>query len=224
MAVDVGGRGSTQGLRPAQKPISIPTPRPKAVQTRRRIVPTQGRSSSYSRSTPSKKTGTPAKVKAPTKPSKPNPSVKKPAPVKKPVIPGIDQYLGTDAAYQQAVSGSKRSLSDFLSDIGRRRGEAGTQYGQTRASMERDRKQQLEDLRDEFASRGLINSGLYGQEQGDFQNRFTEQMSALDQQQAALLADLLTQETNFRRESDLATQQAKQEALLRRAQKFNIGA
>lgn len=140
-----------------------------------------------------------------------------------PGAPTINSYLGTDSTYQQAVSGGKRSLNDFLSELTRRRGEATTQFGQTTASMEHDRVQQLEDLKNEFASRGLIQSGLYGSEQGKFQQKFTEQQTALQQQQAALLADLMSQETNYRRENDLSTQQAKQEALLRRAQKFNIG-
>lgn len=138
--------------------------------------------------------------------------------------PSINSYLGTDSAYQTAVSGGKRSLNDFLSELGRRRGEAGTQFNQTTASMEKDRVQQLDDLRNEFASRGLINSGLYGEEQGNFQEKFTEQRNALEQQQAALLADLLSQEKNYRRENDLATQAAKQEALQRRAAKYKIGA
>lgn len=147
------------------------------------------------------------------------------APVKKPPVPpSLADYLGTDSTYQQVVSGGKRSLNDFLSDLTRRKGEAGTQFDQTSASMEHDRTQQLEDLKNEFASRGLINSGLYGQEQGNFQQKFTEQQTALQQQQSALLADLLGQETNYRRENDLSLENAKQEALLRRAQKYNIGA
>lgn len=141
-----------------------------------------------------------------------------------PQVPSIDSYLGTDSIYQDAVSGGKRTLTDFLSDISRRKGEAGTQFNQTKANMERDRTQQLEDLRNEFASRGLIQSGLFGEEQGKFQSQFTEQQTALEQQQAGLLADLLSQETNYRREQDLALQAAKQEALQRRAAKYKIGA
>lgn len=137
--------------------------------------------------------------------------------------PSLASYLGTDSTYQSAISGGKRSLADFLSEIGRKRGEANTQFNQTTASMERDRTQQLEDLRNEFASRGLINSGLYGQEQGTFQQKFTEQQTALQQQQAGLLADLLSQQKNYQRENDLATEAAKQEALARRAAKYNIG-
>jgi len=135
----------------------------------------------------------------------------------------ISQYLGGDSIYQNSLRGGKRSLADFLSDIGRRRGEATTQFGQTTASMERDRTQQLADLQNEFASRGLINSGLYGDEQGKFQAKFTEQQTALQQQQAALLADLLSQSKNFGRENDLALEQAKQEALQRRAAKYGVG-
>jgi hypothetical protein len=142
---------------------------------------------------------------------------------KPPTPPSLASYLGMDSVYQQSVRGGKRSLTDFLSEIQRRRGEAGTQFNQTKASMERDRTQQLESLRDEFASRGLIQSGLYGEEQGRFQKQFTEQGNALAQQQAALLADLLGQEKNYRRESDLALEQAKQEAIARRAAKYKIG-
>jgi len=143
---------------------------------------------------------------------------------KAPSVPSLNAYLGTDAAYQNVVRGGQRSLADFISELGRRRGEAGTQFTMTKSSMERDRTQQLEDLRNEFASRGLIQSGLYGEEQGRFQKQFQEQQTALEQQQAALLADLLGQEKNYRRENDLALEAAKQEALQRRAAKYKIGA
>lgn len=151
-------------------------------------------------------------------------SVPKPAARPAPVVPSLAQFLAGDSTYQQSVRGGKRSLTDFLSELGRRRGEAGTQFTQTKSSMERDRVQQLEDLRDEFASRGLIQSGVYGEEQGRFQQQFQEQMTALQQQQAALMADLLSQETNYKRESELALEQARQEAIMRRAQRYKIGA
>lgn len=135
----------------------------------------------------------------------------------------LDKYLAGDAAYQQALRGNKRSLADFLSDLGRRRGEAGTQFKQTRSSMNRDSEDQLNDLREEFASRGLIQSGLYGKEQGDFRKKFGEQMTALNQQQTGLLSDLTSQEKNYRREIDLANEAARQEAILRRAQRYRSG-
>ncbi len=142
---------------------------------------------------------------------------------KAPVIPSIAAFLGGDSAYQQALAGGKRTLADYISDIARRRTEATTQYGQTKSSMEHDRATQLDDLRQEYASRGLINSGLFGEAQGKFQQQFTDQLNSLDQQQSGLLADLLSQQKNYQREYDLAVQQAKQDALARRAAQYRIG-
>lgn len=142
---------------------------------------------------------------------------------KAPSAPSLASFLAGDATYQSVVRGGKRSLADLISELGRRRGEATTQYNQTLGSMERDRTQQLADLRDEFASRGLIQSGLFGEEQGRFQSQFAEQQTALKQQQTALLADLLSQQKNAQRENDLALEAARQEALQRRAAKYKLG-
>jgi hypothetical protein len=207
--LDLGAGASYAGVKPAKKPVK----RANAQQTRAARRPTYHSSSGGGSSRSSGGGGYSSSggggggggYKAPPKP------------------PSINSYLGTDSSYQQAVRGGKRSLADFFSDLGRRRGEATTQFNQTRGSMERDRVTQLDDLKNEFASRGLIQSGLYGEEQGKFQQKFGEQMTALQQQQAALLADLLGQGKNYQRENDLALEAAKQEALLRRAQKFNIG-
>lgn len=140
----------------------------------------------------------------------------------KPSVPGLSQYLGSDDIYQQALRGGRRSLADFLSDIGRRKGEAGVQFGQTKSQLEEDRVQQLERMRDEFAARGLIHSGLFGEEQGKFQEAFQKQLQRLEQQQAALMQDFLGQERDYRREQELAMEVARQEALSRRASKYNI--
>jgi hypothetical protein len=213
MAVDVGGLGSTQGLHPAPKPPAQPT----ATVQQKKKKPSGG-GGGYSGGGGNSGGGGGYSGGGggggggnykPPKPPKP---------------PSLKSYLGTDSVYQSAVRGGKRSLADFLSELGRRRGEAGTQFNQTKASMERDRVQQLDDLRNEFASRGLIQSGLYGQEQGNFQKKFTEQLTALQQQQASLLADLLSQQTNYKRENDLALEAARQEAIARMAQQYNIGA
>jgi len=139
-----------------------------------------------------------------------------------PRAPSVPAYLSGDDVYQQALRGGKRSLKDFLSDLTRRRGEAGTNFTQTTETLERDRGLQLERLKDEFASRGLLHSGLYAEEQGRFQQDFQTQLAQLTQANKQLLADLLSQETNFRREQQLAMEIARQEALARRAAEFNI--
>jgi hypothetical protein len=136
--------------------------------------------------------------------------------------PSIKSYLAGDDVYQGARRGATRSLRDFLSELNRRRGEATTTFGQTKSTMEADRVRQLDKLREEFASRGLIQSGLYGQEQGTFQEQFAQQMQALQQQQAALMSDLLSQRKNYERENQLAMELARQEALQRRAERYRL--
>jgi hypothetical protein len=103
------------------------------------------------------------------------PSVASPSPRPQ----SVSQFLSGDDIYQQAVRGGKRTLQDFLSELTRKRGEAKTNFTQTQEQMETDRVRQMEQLRDSFASRGLIHSGLFGQEQGRFQEDFKRQLQQL---------------------------------------------
>jgi len=183
------------------KPKSKPAPRPS------------------SRSAPSRSYSPPSSAPSMPYSSGPVQSVTPP----KPRPPDIKSYLAGDQTYQQSVRGSSRTLKDFLSELNRRRGESKTTFGQTKGAMETDRVRQLEQMRDEFASRGLIHSGLYGAEQGRFQDEFAKQMQALEQQQTSFLADLLSQDKNFRREQQLALELARQEALSRRAERYQLG-
>lgn len=141
----------------------------------------------------------------------------------KPKPPSISKFLAGDELFQQAIRGGNRTLQDFLSELNRRRGEAKTGFSQSQEQMEKDRVRQLDQMKQEFASRGLIHSGLFGQEQGKFQEDFQTQMQQLEQANTQLLSDILAQETNAKREQELAKELARQEALQRRAAKFNIG-
>lgn len=153
----------------------------------------------------------------------PSVSPPRPKPKPKPKPPSLKEYLSSDEVYQQALRGGNRSLQDFLSELNRRRGESKTSFGQTKEQMELDRTRQLEKMKDEFASRGLIHSGLYGEEQGKFQETFQNQMTQAEQAFTSLLADIKGQETNARREQELAKELARQEAIARRASRFGLG-
>jgi hypothetical protein len=88
--------------------------------------------------------------------------------------------------------------------------------------METEREKALEAMQDEFASRGLLKSGLFGEAQGDYQTDWQSQMKQLQQGQSSLLADLLSQRTNYGREQDLARESARQDAIRRRASKYGL--
>ena len=139
-----------------------------------------------------------------------------------PKPPGISAWLAGDEAFQAAQRGSQRTLSDLLSDLTRRRGETDTAFDQTRETAERGRDLGLDRMLQEFASRGMIHSGLFGQEQGRFQEDFQRDMERREQQRGMILADLLAQETNAKRQQENAMEVARMEALNRRAQRFNL--
>jgi hypothetical protein len=148
--------------------------------------------------------------------------VTQPSPKPNPKPPSIKNFLAGDDIYQQSLRGGQRSLSDFLSDLTRREGEAKTSFGQTEGLLEQDRDRQLQRMRDEFASRGLLHSGLFAQERGEFEEDFGSQLQMMQQNLTMLLADLASQETGFKREQELTAEQARQQALNRRASRFNL--
>lgn len=137
--------------------------------------------------------------------------------------PSVKDYLAGDVSYQNLLRGQQRTLADFLADIGRQRTEATTSFGDVTRSMEQEKERALEAMTNEFASRGLLQSGLFGQEQAEYNQDWANQMTQLEQGQQSLLADLLSQRTNFQREQSLAQEAARQSAIRRRAEKYGIG-
>lgn len=145
-----------------------------------------------------------------------------PARKPKPKPPSVKSYLAGDVTYQDLVRNQQRTLADFMADLNRQRGEAKTSFGDVTRSMESERERSLKAMMDEYAARGLLSSGLYGEAQGNYQKDWAAQMSQLQQGQSSLLADLLSQQTNFQREQQLAAEAARQDAIRRRAQKYGI--
>jgi hypothetical protein len=140
----------------------------------------------------------------------------------KPKPPSISKFLAGDEIYQQALRAGQASLEDILSEIARRRAEANVNFEQASRLLETDRERQLERLRNEFAARGLLHSSLFAQEQGTFQQDFMTAMQQLEQQRQQLLQDLIAQQTAARRRHELEMEAARQEALARRAERYNI--
>lgn len=155
------------------------------------------------------------------------PPVTSPGPIRSvtppaPKPPSLKEFLAGDSIYQQAKRGGQRTLQDFLSELERQRTMGETEYSDLFSNLERDRELQMERLRNEFASRGLIHSGIYAGEQGEFQEQFLEARNQLERQRANFFADLEAQRLNMQREHELAMEAARQEAIARRAQRYNL--
>lgn len=105
-------------------------------------------------------------------------------------------------------------------------GTAKTQYLTSYAgdvdTLKGNRTNALSDLENDYASRGLLQSGLYADSLSDVNTDFDKRQSALEQAKAAFISGLSGDLTNFQSEQDLTRQKALQEAAARRAAQYNL--
>jgi hypothetical protein len=73
------------------------------------------------------------------------------------------------------------------------------------------------DQQNDYASRGMVRSGLYATADSDRLNGYARQQSQLDLSKQAYLTGLHNDTANFQTQQQLGQQQARQDAINRRA-------
>jgi hypothetical protein len=136
--------------------------------------------------------------------------------------PSLSQWLARDADYQDQQRSFSRALSDFTADYTRKRGKVTGDYQSGVKSMGEQRVKDLQDIMNDFAARGLLQSGLYGQRQSDYEKQYQQNLSDLTRQETSSLSDLDSEKTQFTRQQQLAKETARKEAARRRAETYGI--
>lgn len=132
----------------------------------------------------------------------------KPATPAKPKLPTFDQWAMKDSAYQQALADYNLAVSQYQ-----------TTHDNNVSMAEQDRSNQLNDwqtqydrglqgLLDDFAARGLGNSGLYA----DAQTKYTSDAEAQKQALMDAILRRITGEDQALTDNNTAAQQALQQA------------
>lgn len=137
-------------------------------------------------------------------------------------IQNIESYLGADTGYQQQLRSFNQALQDFLADATRRRGTLETDFGASQKAMGDQRGLDLDRLKDDYGARGLGRSGLYADAVGKYETEYGTRMSDLQRRQDEALAMLTQEEGNFKSQQELKTQQAKEQAIARRAAQYGL--
>lgn len=163
-------------------------------------------------------------IQAPPPPNQPGPiqQVKAPPPVAPPP-PSIHDYLAGDTAYNDYLMNSKKQLSDLRAQQNSDRNMHSIDFANQQTQMGQNRERDLASLLEDYAGRGLAQSGLYSDAYGDLNTQYDEmgnQLQAGNTQYEQALNDAL-----------LAAQQgatngkmdAKQAALARRAADIKAG-
>lgn len=153
--------------------------------------------------------------------SQPMPAPPPPMPAPPPP-PSIEDYLGGDTGYQQQLRGFGQNLSDFLADAARRRNDLQTNFGQAQNNMNNQKVIDMQNLEQDYGSRGMLHSGLYGKAMGDYNTEFNNRLGDLTSQENQGLGQLDQSETQLRGSQQLQEQAAREDAIRRRAAQYGI--
>ena len=138
-----------------------------------------------------------------------------PAPPPKPPI-SIADFISGDNTYQTQSNAYKKALADYAAQMQAEQGKYTGEYNAQVSQLGLDRTQGLEDLQNDFASRGLLTSGVYADAQGDFNKKFDTSLADLSRAKTAYMDDLTTGQTNFSATQKAMLDKAYQDALNRR--------
>lgn len=73
------------------------------------------------------------------------------------------------------------------------------------------------DITDDYAARGVLRSGLYAQKQGDYEKEYGKQVAETNRQKASKYADIAAANRDFLNDQELQSEQARLDAVRRRA-------
>lgn len=136
----------------------------------------------------------------------------------------IDEWLarGNDTVYNDQQSAYKRALADYAAQYKAEQDKYGQEYEASLQKLQTDQDLGGKSLQDDYAGRGLLQSGVYAQALSDFQNQYQTRRDDLGRARTAYLNDLTTDKTNFEQEQALALARAKQEAANRRTAQLGL--
>lgn len=205
-----GGTGISGGVRAVKKQGWKPTPAPRPP-----AMP------SYAPSVISNSSGNYVRPSPPPS-SGPGPIPSISPPPRAPSAPSINAYLGMDTTYQQQVRDFQNALASYLASEKTQKSKINEDYGSANKALNTQKTQDLAGIQNDFASRGLLTSGLFADANSKYNTDFLSKLAELTKNQRRGLTDLSTGETDYRRQQTLETQRAREQAIARRASKYGL--
>lgn len=128
----------------------------------------------------------------------------------------VQDFISGDNTYQTQNNAYKKALADYAAQMKAEQGKYTGEYDAQLSQLGLDRTQGLEDLQNDYASRGLLTSGVYADAQGDLNKKFDTSLADLARAKTAYMDDLTTGQTNFQATQKAMLDKAYQDALNRR--------
>lgn len=134
----------------------------------------------------------------------------------------INDWLNQDDTYQAQTAALKKALSDYISQQGVAKNQYNVDYAARTNDLGIQKTRGLEDQANDFASRGMYFSGLYGRDLSNLVGDFARRQTDMDTARANYLANQATDLSNFQDQQGLTATKAKQDAIARRAAQYGI--
>lgn len=144
------------------------------------------------------------------------------APPPPPKPPSLADFLAKDSAYSTQKSSLAKAKADYAAQQQKAQTQYLTGYASDADTLKQNRAASLADLENDYAGRGMMNSGLYADSLATTNNDWDKRTSALEAAKAAFLSGLTDDATNFSQEQLIALQKAEAEAAARRAAQYGI--
>jgi hypothetical protein len=134
----------------------------------------------------------------------------------------LEDWLAGDSTYNQQMASYNRSKADYEAQAGQQQQVSQRDYETANRALNQqgvvDRDQQLND----YAGRGIVNSGVYGTALADYNQGFNTKVQNLNQGLQDTLNNQNNAKTNYLRQLQLEQDTARQDAIRRRAQQLGI--
>ncbi|HEY6020860.1 MAG TPA: hypothetical protein VIY48_13460 [Candidatus Paceibacterota bacterium] len=131
-------------------------------------------------------------------------------------------YLAGDTTYGSQASALQKALQDYAAQYGTGLQNYNTEYTTSLDKLKQDQGLKSTELNDDFASRGLLTSGVYADALNKFNQQYDTQRADLARAKALYEQDALTDKNNFTTQNQLELEKARQAALQRYNDKYGL--
>lgn len=150
------------------------------------------------------------------------PKKKKASPAKKKKPSATAKYLAGDTTYTGQMNDYNKSKADYLANYTRQSGIVNRDYAESQRALNRQGAQDRIDQQEDFAGRGILHSGVFAKALGNYNTDFNARMKQLLTGRTDQLGDLAAQKKSFLQQLQIEMNNAREDALRRRAAQLGI--
>jgi hypothetical protein len=109
-----------------------------------------------------------------------------------------------------------------MADATRRQGIMESDYGTSKKAMDDQKVIDLNNMEADYGARGVLRSGLYGKAVGDYNTEFGNRSTDLLNKEKQGIGALDQERDRYKTQNTLQSQQAREQAIRRRADQYGV--